>query len=148
MVLRLVFALTGVRFDFFPRASLDLLRAVPRAVARPFPFMFARFLRLAMLPDGVARSRALVTGGARGIGRATARLLAKRGSAVCVNYATHAEAAEGLAAEIIATGGRSIAAMADVAEAAAVEAMVDRIEKEMGPLTILVNNAGLSWRGP
>lgn len=90
---------------------------------------------------------ALVTGGARGIGRATARLLAKRGSAVCVNYATHADAAERLAAEIIATGGRSIAAMADVAEAAAVEAMVDRIEKELGPLTILVNNAGLSWRG-
>jgi NAD(P)-dependent dehydrogenase (short-subunit alcohol dehydrogenase family) len=90
---------------------------------------------------------ALVTGGARGIGRATARVLAKRGSAVRVNYATHADAAKGLAAEIIATGGRSIAAMADVAEAAAVEAMVDRIEKELGPLTILVNNAGVSWRG-
>ena len=60
---------------------------------------------------------ALVTGGARGIGRATARLLAKRGAAVCVNYAAHAEAAEGLAAEIIAAGGRAIAAMADVARA-------------------------------
>jgi len=55
---------------------------------------------------------ALVTGGARGIGRATARLLAQRGAAVCVNYAAHADAAEGLAAEIMAAGGRAIAAMA------------------------------------
>ena len=75
---------------------------------------------------------ALVTGSARGIGRATARLLANRGAAVCVNYTVHAEAAEGLAAEIIATGGRAIVAMADVAEAAAVEAMVARAEKELG----------------
>ena len=75
---------------------------------------------------------ALVTGGARGIGRATARLLAKRGAAVCVNYAAHAEAAEGLAAEIIAAGGRAIAAMADVAESAAVEAMVARAKKSSG----------------
>jgi 3-oxoacyl-[acyl-carrier protein] reductase len=90
---------------------------------------------------------ALVTGSARGIGRATARLLANRGAAVCVNYAAHAEAAEGLAAEIIAAGGRAIAAMADVAEAASVETMVARTEKELGPVTILVNNAGVSWRG-
>jgi 3-oxoacyl-[acyl-carrier protein] reductase len=67
---------------------------------------------------------ALVTGGARGIGRATARLLAQRGAAVCVNYAAHADAADGLAAEIMAAGGRAIAAMADVAEATAVEAVV------------------------
>ena len=90
---------------------------------------------------------ALVTGSARGIGRATARLLANRGAAVCGNYTAHAEAAEGLAAEIIATGGRAIVAMADVAEAAAVEAMVARAEKELGPVTILVNNAGVSWPG-
>ncbi len=90
---------------------------------------------------------ALVTGGARGIGRATAHLLAKRGAAVCVNYATHAKAAEDLAAEIMAAGGRAIAAMADVAEATTVETMVSRAEKELGPVTILVNNAGVSWRG-
>ena len=89
---------------------------------------------------------ALVTGGARGIGQATARLLARRGAAVCVNYVADAEAAEGLAAEIMAAGGRAIAAIAD-AEAVTVEMMVARAEKELGPVTILVNNAGMSWRG-
>ena len=50
---------------------------------------------------------ALVTGGARGIGRATALLLAKRGAAVCVNYASHADAAEELVAKVAAAGGRA-----------------------------------------
>ena len=90
---------------------------------------------------------ALVTGAARGIGRATARLLAQRGAAVCVNYAVHADAADELVAEIKAAEGRAIAAVADVAEVAAVEAMIAHAEKELGPVTILVNNAGVSWRG-
>lgn len=90
---------------------------------------------------------ALVTGGARGIGRATARLFAERGAAVCVNYAQNGEAAEGLVAEIIAAGGHAVAVRADVADIAAVEEMVARTEKDLGPVTILVNNAGVSWRG-
>jgi 3-oxoacyl-[acyl-carrier protein] reductase len=90
---------------------------------------------------------AVVTGGARGIGRATARLLAQRGAAVCVNYAAHADAAEALVAEIASAGGQAIAAAADVADSAAVEAMVARTEAELGPVTILVNNAGVSWQG-
>jgi len=90
---------------------------------------------------------AIVTGGARGLGRATARLLAQRGAAVCVNYAARADAAEALVAEIASAGGRAIAVGADVAESAAVEAMVARAGAELGPVTILVNNAGVAWQG-
>src|SRR6266481_4586260 len=71
---------------------------------------------------------AVVTGGARGLGRATARLLAQRGAAVCVNYAVHVDAAEAVAAQIATAGGRAIAVAADVADSAAVEAMVARTE--------------------
>src|SRR5215831_16149030 len=59
---------------------------------------------------------AVVTGGARGIGRATARLLAQRGAAVCVNYAVHAGVADAIVAEIAAAGGRAIGMAADVAD--------------------------------
>src|SRR5947209_14043220 len=90
---------------------------------------------------------AVVTGGARGLGRATARLLAQRGAAVCVNYAAHADAAEALVAGIVSAGGRAIAVAANVAEAVAIEAMVARTEAELGPVTILVNNAGVAWQG-
>jgi len=90
---------------------------------------------------------AVVTGAARGLGRATARLLAQRGAAVCVNYAAHADAAEALVAEIAAAGGRAIAVTADVTDPAAVAAMVARTEAKLGPVTILVNNAGLAWQG-
>jgi 3-oxoacyl-[acyl-carrier protein] reductase len=90
---------------------------------------------------------ALVTGGARGIGRAAARLLAQHGAAVCVNYAARADAADRLVGEIATAGGRAISAMADVANPSAIEEIVARVEKELGPITILVNNAGVSWRG-
>src|SRR5215469_17056204 len=90
---------------------------------------------------------AVVTGGSRGIGQATARLLAQRGAAVCVNYAVHADAAEAVVAEIATAGGRAIAVAADVARSAAAEAMIARTEAELGPVTILVNNAGLAWQG-
>src|SRR5260370_1593041 len=90
---------------------------------------------------------AVGTGGARGLGGATARLLAQRGSAVCVNYAVHGDAAEALVAEIATAGRRAIAVAADVADSAAVEVMVARTEADLGPVTILVNNAGVSWQG-
>src|SRR6516162_9412576 len=90
---------------------------------------------------------AVVTGGARDLGRATARLLAQRGAAVCVNYAVHADAADALVAKIATAGGRAIAVGADVADSAAVEAIVARTEAELGPVTILVNNAGVAWQG-
>jgi len=89
---------------------------------------------------------ALVTGGGRGIGRAIARRLAREGASVCVNYLTRADAAESLVADIIANGGRAISVAADVADDAAVEGMVDRVAAAFGPVTILVNNAGLSYQ--
>jgi NAD(P)-dependent dehydrogenase (short-subunit alcohol dehydrogenase family) len=90
---------------------------------------------------------ALVTGGGRGIGRAIVRRLAREGASVCINYLTRADAAEALAEEVIASGGRAIAVAADVADDAAVEGMVDRVGAAFGPVTILVNNAGIAYPG-
>ena len=88
---------------------------------------------------------ALVTGGARGLGRATVRRLAAHGVAVAINYASKPETADALAAEVRAAGGRAITVGADVANAPAVNAMAARTEAELGPITILVNNAGIAW---
>ena len=96
---------------------------------------------MAQWPNQVA----LVTGGARGIGRATVRTLAAKGVAVAINYANRADAAEALAAEVTASGGRAITLKADVADEKSVQAMAARTESELGPITILVNNAGISW---
>jgi len=86
----------------------------------------------------------LVTGGGRGIGAATARLAARRGYAVCVNYVRNSTTAEALVAEIVAAGGRAIAVQGDVRDEGDVEAMFERSQTELGPLTALVNNAGLT----
>src|SRR5262245_39517185 len=85
-----------------------------------------------------------VAGGSRGLGGAAGLALARQGAAVCVNYAGRADAAEAVAGEIRAAGGRAIAIAADVADAAAVAALIGRAEAELGPATILVNNAGIS----
>jgi 3-oxoacyl-[acyl-carrier protein] reductase len=81
-----------------------------------------------MLEDVMTWSNqvAVVTGGARGIGRAIALLSPQRGAAVCVNYAARAEAAEQVASEIVTGGGRAMTASADVADFAAVQAMIER----------------------
>jgi NAD(P)-dependent dehydrogenase (short-subunit alcohol dehydrogenase family) len=86
---------------------------------------------------------AVVTGGGRGIGRAISLVLAQRGAAVCVNYAARADAAEQVAAEIQSGGGRAMTAGADVADFRAVQAMIGQAEAQLGPATILVNNAGV-----
>ncbi len=84
----------------------------------------------------------LVTGGGRGIGAATARLGAARGYAVCVNYRTNAQAAAAVVAEIEAAGGRALAVRADVAREPEVIALFETVDRELGPVTALVNNAG------
>jgi len=89
---------------------------------------------------------ALVTGGARGIGRAIVQRLVREGVAVAVNYVARTDAAESLLSEIEAAGGQAIAVAADVSDDAAVEAMVDQVNAELGPISILVNNAGVAYQ--
>lgn len=85
----------------------------------------------------------LVTGGSRGIGRAVCRLAASRGYDVAVNYQGRAEAAEAVAAEVRAAGGRALTVQADVGDPTAVGRMFDMVEAGLGPLDALVNNAGI-----
>jgi 3-oxoacyl-[acyl-carrier protein] reductase len=87
---------------------------------------------------------ALVTGASRGIGAAIAIALAEAGAAVAVNYRQRADEADAVVAKIEETGGRAIAVAADVSQAAAVAAMVDRIASVLGPIDILINNAGMA----
>ena len=89
---------------------------------------------------------ALVTGGGRGIGRATALLLATRGLDIAVLSRTEATA-EACAAEILALGRRAIGIGCDVSSETAVEATCERIERELGPVDVLVHAAGIVHRG-
>jgi len=91
---------------------------------------------------------ALVTGGDRGIGKAVALALARAGTKVAVNYRTRAADAEFVCADIKSQGGRAVAAQADVSIAAQVAEMVRRVESQLGPVGILVNNAGISRLQP
>jgi NAD(P)-dependent dehydrogenase (short-subunit alcohol dehydrogenase family) len=85
----------------------------------------------------------LITGSSRGIGAATARLAAKRGYAVCVSYLTNAGRAERVVSEIHASGGRAIAVQADTGDADAIMALFERVDRTLGRLTAMVNNAGI-----
>ena len=87
---------------------------------------------------------ALVTGSSRGIGRAIAAHLARDGWAVCINYIERRDCAEELAAQLTAEGCRVMVHQADVADKTAVDAMVRNIETTFGPVSLLVNNAGIA----
>lgn len=87
---------------------------------------------------------ALVTGASRGIGRATAALLARRGAAVAINYCGSEGPAQELAQAIEAAGGKALLVRFDVADAAAVDRGVAEVVKALGGLHVLVNNAGIS----
>ncbi len=90
---------------------------------------------------------ALVTGASRGIGRATALALARKGYAVAVNYAGSEKAAEEVKAAIEAEGGRAIVVKGDVSKADDVAAVFAEVKKEFGRLDVLVNNAGITRDG-
>ena len=85
----------------------------------------------------------IVTGGGRGIGAATARLAAERGYAVCVNYRKNHAAADAVVSAIRASGGTAVAVGADIAIEADVVRLFATVDAELGPLTALVNNAGI-----
>ncbi|MFJ5287905.1 SDR family oxidoreductase [Streptomyces sp. NPDC088348] len=91
---------------------------------------------------------ALVTGGSRGIGRATAIALGTRGYAVAVGFAGSADAARQVAGTITAAGGRAISVQADVADENAVAAAFDSAEKEFGGVDVVVNSAGRMGLSP
>jgi NAD(P)-dependent dehydrogenase (short-subunit alcohol dehydrogenase family) len=85
----------------------------------------------------------LITGASRGIGAATALLAGTRGYAVCVNYVHNRAAAEAVVDAIVQGGGRAIAVAADVAVEADVIRLFETVDAELGPVTALVNNAGI-----
>ena len=91
---------------------------------------------------------AIVTGSARNIGRATALKLAEDGAAVVINAAQDRDAAEAVAAEITAAGGRALAHVADITDAGAVGAMVDATVDAFGGVSILVLNASIRGQKP
>ena len=88
----------------------------------------------------------IVTGGSRGIGAAIARGAARQGYAVCITYARDAQAADRVLADLHGLGARALAVRGEVeAEGFAAE-VFDRAEAELGPVTALVNNAGITGR--
>jgi len=86
---------------------------------------------------------ALVTGSSRGIGRACVEILARHGANVAVNFRTNGDAAEDVVRAVTSAGRRAISVQADVADEAQVQSMIETIEKELGPVDLLVNNAGV-----
>lgn len=97
------------------------------------------------MEEKMTKRNALVTGGARGIGAATAKALAADGHRVFINYVNSKDIAEKLAEEIKKAGGEAYPIQADVRDEKQIKAMVDKIESEYGGVDILVSNANMNF---
>lgn len=100
---------------------------------------------MGVMPDLQGRV-CLVTGGSRGIGRAIVAALAEAGADVAINYRAQAEAAAAAERDVTAFGRRAMTVQADVAIAAQVQAMMAAVAARLGPIDVLVNNAGVAER--
>jgi 3-oxoacyl-[acyl-carrier protein] reductase len=98
--------------------------------------------------DNLTGRVALVTGGSRGIGREIAKVLAGAGVGIAVNYRLAAAEADTVVQEITAAGGTAVALQADVSDARAAARLVGETEARLGPVGILVNNAGVIVNKP
>lgn len=117
-----------------------------RSLAWPL-IPWCKFAAMSFVDQALSNRVALVTGGSRGIGRAIALALARRGAKVLVNYTSRPEAAAEVVAEIVAGGGQASALGFDVSQSAQVAEAIKGIGKEHGGLDILVNNAGVAING-
>lgn len=95
-----------------------------------------------------AERRALVTGGSRGIGAAVCRHLAKMGHPVIVNYQSNADAAQTVVQSIQDAGGEAEAVQFDVGDAEATQAALDQLLTDARPISVIVNNAGITKDAP
>lgn len=98
--------------------------------------------------DELSGKIALVTGASRGIGRGCAVALAKAGADIAVNYRLRKEEAEETCSRVRKLGRRAIPFQADVSKAPEVERMIKNVERELGTVQILINNAGIATRYP
>ena len=88
----------------------------------------------------------VITGASRGIGAATARLAAQRGYAVCLNNRSNGEAAAQLTEDLRRQGAKALAVQADVGVESEVVRLFETVDRELGPIAVLVNNAGMLER--
>ena len=85
----------------------------------------------------------IVTAGSRGIGAAIARLAGRRGYDVCVNYTKSKDQAEQVVRDIEASGQRALAVPGDIGNETELTSLYEVVDRELGPLTALINNAGI-----